>query len=266
MSLRPVFNALLAPFGYKCVRTEGAAGDVYDADGLRTIHDHTFMQDPAFQAAYARGVQALAKDGQPPKDTYHWHWRIHVSLWVAAHAAKLPGDFVECGVNYGFLSSAIMQYLTWNRLGKTFYLLDTFAGLDEKHLTDAEKKADRMATNADLLKSGHYVKGVDRVRANFAEWERVHIIVGTVPETLAQIPPGPIAYLHLDMNCTAPEIAAAEYLWDRLSPGAPILMDDYAYFGYAEQHAALLAFATRKGVPIVSLPTGQGIMLKPPAK
>ena len=46
-----------------------------------------------------------------------------------------PGDFVECGVNKGFLSSAIMEYLDWNSLDRGFYLLDTFAGLGTHGVT-----------------------------------------------------------------------------------------------------------------------------------
>jgi SAM-dependent methyltransferase len=94
---------------------------VYDQDGLRSIHNHEFMDDPVFQRAYERGTQAAGQD-------YQWHWRVHVGLWIAKRASLLDGDFVECGVNRGFLSSAIMSYLNWDSLGKQFYLLDTFKG------------------------------------------------------------------------------------------------------------------------------------------
>jgi hypothetical protein len=35
---------------------------VYDQDGLRSVHNHEFMNDVAFQAAYARGVKAAGMD------------------------------------------------------------------------------------------------------------------------------------------------------------------------------------------------------------
>lgn len=38
----------------------------------------------------------------------------------------------------GFLSSAIMQFLDWDRLGKQFYLLDTFRGIDERYVSNEE--------------------------------------------------------------------------------------------------------------------------------
>lgn len=225
-------------------------GSIYDADGLTSIHDHEFMRDPAFIAAYERGAHAAGD--------YDWHWRVHIGLWAAESASRLEGDFVECGVNRGFLSSAIMQYLDWNNAGKTFYLLDTFSGLDPRY---AAEDANRRST--ENLESGFYVRDADAVRQNFAEWKNVRIIVGAVPETLEQIDTEKIAYLHLDMNCPEPEVAAFEFLWERLVPGAFVLLDDYAYRGYSSQKSAMDAAASKKQVRIASLPTGQGLLIKP---
>lgn len=112
--------------------------DVYASDGLISFHNDAFLDDPAFQRAYQRGARAL-----PDPDWYQWQWRVHVGLWAAENASKLDGDFVECGVSYGFLSSAIMEHLDWDRLGKTFYLLDTFAGIDPRFVTDTERQSGR---------------------------------------------------------------------------------------------------------------------------
>ena len=66
------------------------------------------------------------------------------------------------------------------------------------------------------------------------------------------------------MNSAAPEIAAATFFWDRLVPGAFVLLDDYAYRGFHSQKVAMDTFAAEKGVEICSLPTGQGLLIKPP--
>ncbi|MGB6325672.1 MAG: hypothetical protein WBG11_07835, partial [Methylocella sp.] len=50
-------------------RTQPVAENaLYDQDGLRSIHNHDFMSDPAFVRAYQRGVQAASD--------YGWHWRV----------------------------------------------------------------------------------------------------------------------------------------------------------------------------------------------
>lgn len=56
-------------------------------------------------------------------------WRVETALWAATAALHTPGDFMECGVNAGFISSAIMQHLDWrSRTDRTFFLVDTFNG------------------------------------------------------------------------------------------------------------------------------------------
>lgn len=232
-------------------------GHVYDQDSLRSQHNHEFLNDSAFQAAYARGVKAAGMD-------YQWHWRVYTGLWAAHCASKLQGDFVECGVAKGFMSSAVMTYLNWDSTGRVFYLLDTFSGVDERYVTAVELEQGVLEKNKHLVEMGLYPTIADPVIENFAEWQNVKIIVGAIPETLDQIRATRVAYLHIDMNCAPPEVAAVSHLWDRLVPGAMILFDDYAYYGYRQQKLAMDAFAETKKVSVLSLPTGQGLMIKPP--
>jgi hypothetical protein len=42
-----------------------------------------------------------------------------------------------------------------------------------------------------------------------------------------------------------------------------VLLDDYAYYGYLSQKIAMDQFAEEKGIKITSLPTGQGLLVKP---
>ena len=251
----------------------GKPGTYYDQDSLRTNHNHEFVFEPEFVEAYARACKAqgsmksLAKDifnPDPGEPEYHWHWRVHIGLWVAFQASMLDGDFVECGVNRGMLSSGIMKYLKWDSLGKNFFLVDTFQGMDQSLLTEPEKEGGYLEKNEQLLSSKFYVNGVESVKANFAEWKNITIVEGAIPQILKGIDVGKVAYLHLDMNSATPEMAALDYFWDRLVPGAFVLMDDYAYDGYRNQKLGLDEVAKKKGVKIASLPTGQGLLIKPP--
>lgn len=239
-------------------RVGSGENNIYDQDGLRSIHNHDFMKDPFFRKAYERGCQAAFE--------YNWHWRVHIGLWAAFTASKLTGDFIECGVNRGFLSSAIMEFLDWDSLDRTFFLLDTFEGLDLDHVPQEEGHEGMLEKNRERLERGFYIRGVESVEANFSQWKNTRIIKGRIPETLDQVETRKVAYLHLDMNCAPPEVAALNFFWDRLVPGAIVLLDDYAYRGYESQKQAMDAIAREKEVMIVSLPTGQGLLLKPPEK
>ena len=229
---------------------------VFNHDGLTSMHNHDFMIDPVYKAAYARGVQAAAGHD------YQWYWRMHISLWAASTASKLPGDFVECGVNRGFLSSAIMQQLNWDSTGRMFYLLDTFQGIVERYLSDIEIEAGVTDRNRRDINSKFYTENFQEVEHNFAEWRNKKMVVGSIPDTLTEIKSEKIAFLHIDMNCTEPEVAALNYLWGRLVTGGLVLLDDYAYIGYQPQKEGMDAWAAKHDVAIASLPTGQGLIIK----
>ena len=253
MGLKTVTRRFIEMTGYTIMKVPTSTTDAaYDQDGLRSIHNHDFMREPSFCKAYERGCRAASD--------YKWHWRVHIGLWAAFTASKLAGDFVECGVNRGFLSSAIMEFLDWDSLNRTFYLLDTFEGLDLRHVSHEDCQCGAIKRN----ESAFYVRGVESVKANFSQWKNTRIIKGSIPEMLNQVETRNVAYLHLDMNCSPPEVAAMNFFWDRLVPGAVVLLDDYAYRGYESQKHAMDALAKEKHVMIVSLPTGQGLLMKPP--
>lgn len=227
----------------------------YEYDWLVTMHNHDFMHDPRFVKAYTRGVAAVGADQR-------WYWRVHIGLWAAESAARVQGDFVECGVNRGCLSSAIMSHLDWDRTGRQFYLLDTFAGIDERYISGKEKSSGVLEKNQRHLSSGFYTTNLDAVKQNFSEWRNCRIVVGSIPDTLVHIKSDKIAFLHLDLNCTIPEVAAIDALWERLAPGAIVLLDDYAYYGFQPQKDGMDAWAAGRKVPIASLPTGQGLIVR----
>lgn len=222
----------------------------YNTDGLATSNNCDFIQEPQFAKAY----QAAAATNPWPNFTLQW--RIHVVCWFANHVKNLDGDFVECGVNTGAYARAIIDYLNFNSLGKTFYLLDTFEGLVPGQITEKEKKA-----GIENYLSA-YTDVYEQVTKTFAPFN-VKIIKGMVPETLSQVPSKKIAYLSIDMNVTFPEIEAMQFFWDKLVPGAVLIHDDYGFPQHIEQKKAVDAFAQSKGVKVLCLPTGQGIIIKP---
>lgn len=223
----------------------------YNQDGLTSAHNCDFMDNPKFKKAFDRGMKAHGK-------VLQIHWRVHVALWVADSMKRLEGDFVECGVNRGILSSSIMEYIHWNHLNKHFFLFDTFNGIDPKYLNEHEKNSGLMK-----MSNEYYPECFEHAKQNFMDFRNIHLIRGSVPETLTSVEIDKVCYLSLDMNCALPELAAAEYFWPKMVSGAMAILDDYTYQGYEEQHKAYDLFALRKNITILSLPTGQGIYIKP---
>ncbi len=228
---------------------------VFYYDGLWTdpqiIHNHDLMRDPKYLTALKAGEAALGHD-------HKMFWRLHVALWCAKRASSLPGDFVECGVWRGFLSTAIMTYLEWAHLPQKFFLFDTFEGLVVDHLTENER------SNSERIEflNSYYRGTYDFVRQHFAKFPRVEIVKGPVPETLSSIDIAAVSFLSIDMNCVIPEIVAAEHFWPKMPSGGVILLDDYGFVSYEEQKRGFDNFAARHGTQVLALPTGQGLILK----
>jgi hypothetical protein len=234
----------------------------YAADGLAVWHiSADFLADPQFLRAYRRGMGSGHHIARPPGSDadIRIEWRVHTLLWAAAHAARLDGDFVECGVNTGIFSLAICDYLDFNATGKSFYLFDTFAGIPDEQISDEERRLGRAEESRVMFSPCFEVAA-----RNFAPYPRARLIRGRVPDTLRVVDVRRVCYLSLDMNLAEPELAAIEHFWDRLVPGAPVVLDDYGWSHYRPQKEAMDAFAGRNGVSILTLPTGQGLLLKPP--
>lgn len=249
---KQAISALLRRAGYGLVNLRKG----YSGDGLHTLHHAPFLDDPHFRAAYEQGIRA--SQGHDPR----FAWKIHIGIWAAEQAARVPGDFIECGVNAGFFSSALLGYLDWGRLGKTLHLVDTFAGPPVDQYTPEEIAAGRRAAAESALAAGGYVTEIERIRSHFSAWQRVEIVAGRVPEILRAVTARDVSFLHLDMNSSVPETAALHHFWPRLSAGAIVLLDDYVFHGCEAQTRALADAAAQHGASILALPTGQGLILR----
>lgn len=220
----------------------GGEGPLYHEDGLATFHSHAFVDEERFGRAYARAIRAAGFD-------YRIRWRAHTMLWAASQAAAVEGAFVECGTGRGFMASAVCEYLGWSE--RSFYLFDTFMPT----YPDAEGK---QAEEGKIY--ANYAQGPEQVASNFAEWPGVKLVVGRIPEALVET--GPVAFLHIDLNSPAPEAAALEHFWPKLSRGAIVVFDDYGFGGYESQKESADRIAAELGFAILSLPTGQGLVVR----
>jgi len=161
------------------------------------------------------------------------------------------------------MSSAIMEDLSWDRLQKTFWLIDSFGGLDEKQLTEADEKSEIAEKYRRAKTTGFYNTNVERCRQNFSQWKNAKVVQGWIPQCLKDISSSRIAFMHLDLNSGIPEIAAFEFFSTKFSPGSLILLDDYGYSGHDGSYQTWSEAAPRLGIDILSLPTGQGLIHVP---
>ncbi len=227
----------------------------YEANGLAVKNRKLdFLDEPRFVAAWEAAV-AGNREGWPRKMP-DIRWRAHMACWAGRHALTLEGDFVECGVHTGLLSMTVCHYLDFATLARRFWLFDTFAGIPVDTLPAAERD------KAEAFNESHYFDVWEIAERNFAPYPNAQLVRGVLPGSLAEAELARIAYLSVDLNSASAEKAVMEALWERLAPGAPVLIDDYAFKGHDDQYETWNAFASSRGRMIATLPTGQGLLLR----
>lgn len=237
--------------------------DSYD-DGTMKMGGRNvqFLENPRFVDAHQAGLNAGLEFKWPgTENVIDMPWRVHIACWAASHAVRIPGDLVECGVHTGGLSLAVCRYVDFNQTGKRFWLFDTFSGIPEDQMGEDERPH-RGFENETYYREDSF----DRAQRNFAPYPRAHLVRGRVPDILGSVDIEAVSYLSLDMNIAAPEVAALEFFWPKLSVGAIVLLDDYGWTHYRPQKVALDAFASQQNVEIATLPTGQGLLIKPASR
>ena len=174
----------------------------YNADSLVVYNKSGgFLSNPRFRRAYNSGMDSGHHISRPrgSDDDIHIEWRIHVLLWAATHALRLPGDFVECGVNTGIFSLAVCDYTDFDSTSKSFWLFDTFDGIPADQMSEREREFDMLAES-----DTQYSECFDLARANFGRFEHANVVRGRVPEVLTTVLIDRVAYLSIDMNITEP--------------------------------------------------------------
>lgn len=215
-------------------------GPWFIADNLITFgHTRGFLTDPRFVAAVTAEQPSPAELG--------FVWRTHTLCWAAESCRDVAGDYVECGSYQGYSMAVVLRYLA-GLPGRQCYLYDLFdpAG--------GEGEGKRLPAHSPEL--------FEQVRARFGARSNVVVTRGKVPDVLADVAPQTIAFLHVDMNNAQAERGALDVLFDRISPGGMIVFDDYGWNGYREQKLVADTFMRQRGLAVLELPTGQGLVVK----
>jgi len=168
-----------------------------------------------------------------------------VDMAFMVESSRIEGDIVECGVaagaNFAFM---IIGALSANEnTSKTFWGYDSFQGIQLAGPKDTEQAGIGSITHnvnvpyCELLKSsGVTVHPENEVRQNLIDWglwdkARIKLISGWVQETMPDDMPDKISLLRLDMDIYDPTIFVLKVLYDRISKGGVIIIDDWALTG-----------------------------------
>lgn len=167
-------------------------------------------------------------------------------------ADDVPGDLIETGAWRGGATIYMRAVLAAHGItDRTVWVADSFEGLPEYDGRFAADAGDQHHAKSELAIS------VDDVRANFARYDllddQVRFLVGWFVDTLPTAPIERLAVLRLDGDMYSSTLDALDALYDKVSPGGFVIVDDYGAVPACAQ--AVEDFRTARGItdPLVEI-------------
>jgi O-methyltransferase len=185
------------------------------------------------------------KENQPdiPEDDF---WEIAAMVWdhtslrvPALHnlycgarylvAAKIEGEFIECGVLLGGSIMAVELVLARHEGAlRHVYALDTFSGFVARNAQfDIDLKTGAVAGVPQVTRRDFSEGAIANMQS--VEYPRLRIVKGDVLQTIPTLDVERIALLRLDTDTYETTKFELESLYDRVVQGGVIIVDDYGY-------------------------------------
>jgi hypothetical protein len=97
---------------------------------------------------------------------------------------------------------------------------------------------------------------------NFAEYDNVKFHVGNVFDTLSNFDCPNLSLVSIDLNYAPAEEFVLNFIYNRVSNGGIIILDDYAAASRVKQRESYDKQSKILGFSILRTPSGQGIVVK----
>lgn len=199
-----------------------------------------FLEDEPFLEYYRRFM-----------DPGNWHSldRKYTLDQLLKLTGESEGDAAECGVYKGASSYLICRAI--RPYGKCLHLFDSFQGLSAPSSVDG----------------AYWVRGAfktdeSEVRKNLREFENFSIYPGWIPERFAEVAGRRFSFVHIDVDLYEPTRDSVAFFYDRLTPGAVMLFDDYGFATCPGARLAVDEFLCGRPERAVILPTGQAFIVR----
>lgn len=164
-----------------------------------------------------------------------------------------PGDFIEAGVWRGgasiFMRGTLKAYGVTDRL---VWAADSFEGLPKPDATQFPLEAQVQAGPVMQKMYHNFAASLDDVKRNFRAYglldEQVRFLKGWFKDTLPNAPLGPLALMRLDGDFYESTREGLKSLYDRLSIGGYVIIDDYGLDSWTYCRRAVDEFRAERNI------------------
>jgi O-methyltransferase len=244
---------------YLSVLKKSLTAPLYPESAWRILRPERFgpLKSAILRQFYKRGLAVVLREPYGPEVRAHGEdWPLFGYSMVGTKrldnietclksvvAEKIPGDFVECGVWRG--GASIFARAVLNTLDETqriVWLADSFEGMPVQ--SERDKADPALAGNAYLAVS------LEDVKSNFERFDllgdNVRFIKGWFCDALPTAPIEKISILRLDGDYYSSTMDALRNLYDKVSPGGYVIVDDYNACKSCEE--AIAEFSAERGI------------------
>ena len=146
---------------------------------------------------------------------------VQVVLRELARVRDVAGDVVEFGCYIGTTSVYLAAAL--QATSKKLYLYDSFAGLPDKRSEDMSPAGEQFKTGELLASKKELIRNLKQANVPMPV-----ITKGWFSELMPEQVPAEISFAFLDGDYYDSILDPLRLIWPRLSPGAIVVVDDYA--------------------------------------
>jgi predicted O-methyltransferase YrrM len=182
------------------------------------MHIHNSLASDAFARTY-RTVRPYTMSGDA---------RLRGLYQAVQHMAerKIPGAVVECGTARGGSAALLGLAMREFNARRPLWVFDTFEGIPPPTAADPDYEIAREYT-------GSFRGELADVTSLFEQLQILDdatLIKGRFEETVPRTDTGAIAVLHLDGDWYESVKVCLDHLYDRVSPGGIVQIDDYGHW------------------------------------
>jgi len=203
----------------------------------------SWLQDDEFWRAYRRFEPHNARSAERKFAVYQ----------LVRSLDEVAGDTAECGAFAG----ATSHFICAARATGWHHIFDSFAGLSSPVEQDAVSTSETPAWQA-----GDLASPLESLRANLADFDRVAVYPGWIPERFAEVGDRRFCFVHIDVDLYQPTRDSLTFFYPRIVEGGMLVCDDYGYLNCPGAKRACDEFAASIPEPLVHLPTGQALIIK----
>ena len=165
----------------------------------------------------------------------------------------VPGDLIETGVWRGGATIFMRALLKIHKVqDRTVWVADSFEGLPEPDAEKYPREAESYKSAAMTKYYKHLAVGLEDVKRNFAAFgmldDQVKFLKGWFSDTLPTAPIEKLAVLRLDGDYYESTMDALVNLYDRLSIGGYVIIDDYGEDHWTYCRQAVEEFRQERGI------------------